>query len=211
MPTVTFSGTLSLPALELAGSFGALSAAPGPASSRQSEINFDLEFRGDYWAEINDVIRGQISWKAEGLKFVDRTGDGTDQGGQSNRLWFKKDLFVPGNQPILLDLYSYLTINGGMGFGKDYLGLPLEMDQITLFLIYNHSDSAGGIAISPASVAPWDNLFTTTITIPPGNFVLFQTSSMDAPAVEQGSAQYLQLLGDEADCTIDVFVAGRDQ
>lgn len=204
MPTVTGSGTLTLPAFEISGTGSILSPDAG-TNTRQSTITFDISFQGNYFDEIDGILNDSFPWKADGLKYSNRTGTGE---GQSNRFWYVRGLEIEYQQHVDLDLYSFLSIDAGKGFGQDQLGLGIIMNEITFLMIRNKTNGSV-LEVGGASVAPWTSLLQGTFVIQPGDRFLFQTQNASAPAVTQGSSQYLRLAPQGDTCTVDIFVAGR--
>lgn len=209
MATLTGTGAIVLPALTLSGVGSILSPDPGPINTRQSTINIDLSMKGNYFDELVDGEKNDVfTWKADGFKYTDRTGDGTTAAGQSNRFWYAKGIEIQYNEHVDMDLYSFLGMSGGKGYGQDQLGLGIIMNSVTFLLIRNRLGGSD-LTIGGASVAPWTSLLTGTATLPPGNFAVFQTRSQTAWDVTQGSSQYLRLACSGNPCTVDVYIAGR--
>ncbi len=204
MPTLTGSGSFSLPALQLSGVGEILSPDAGP-NTRQSSVNYDITFKGDYFDELDGVRNDKVAWKADGFKFSDRSGTGE---GQSNRLWFDRSLRIGYGQILDLDLYSFLTVNAGKGFGQDSLGLGIVMNEITGLIIRN-PQGGSDLEVGGAAISPWEPLFSGKITIRPGERIIAQTRNATAWAVTQGSSQYLRLAPTGNPCTVGIFVTGR--
>lgn len=199
------NGSLTLPALLLAGSLSIPQPDPGP-NTRQSTINIELSFLGEYWDELNSKVIDKINWKADGFKpAADRPGTSA---GQSNRFWFLEGLQLQSGQSVDLDLYSFLTIDGGMGIGQDQLGLGLIMQQITKLYIINRSGS-GLLTVGGSSFAPWEALLAGELDIPAATRWINYTRSNPAWAVTQGVSQYLKLAASGGACTLDLYIAGR--
>lgn len=203
MPTL--NGALNLPALTMAGRLSVPQPDPGP-STRQSTMNVELSFFGEYWDELNNKVIDKISWKADGFKpGADRPGTSS---GQSNRFWFYEGLQIQSGGSVDLDLYSFLTIDGGMGIGQDQLGLGLIMQQITKFYVINRS-GGGVLTLGGAAFAPWTSLLTGTLDLPPATRWLNYTRAAPAWVVTRGVLQYLKMAASGGACTIDLYIAGR--
>ena len=179
---------------------------PIAPSVRQSTINFDLQLKGNYFDELDGVKNDEFIWKADGFKFTDRTGTGA---GQSNRFWYKRNLVIPYSEYADLDLCSFSTIDGGKGLGQDQLGLPISMSQVTFLLIRNKLNGSN-LVMGDHPDAPWTSLLTGTLSLPPGNFLIFQTRAVPGWESAVGTNQFLRLTPDGTDCTVDIYVAGRD-
>lgn len=210
MTTRTLSGTLSIGAIDVSGTLVKLAANSGPSTTRQSTIQLDLSMKGNYFDELDGIKNDEINWKADGFKYTDRTGTGLTAGGQSNRFWRKKDLKIEYGSYIDLDMHSFLSLDAGKGYGQDNLGLGIVMDQITLLAIRNKAEGSD-LTIGGAANAPWTSLLTGTMTLPRGHTVVFQTKSIDAWDVTAGTSQFLRLAPQGTACTVDVYIAGRDQ
>lgn len=208
MPTQTLSGTLILPGIELSGDLEVLTPNPGPLLTRQSNININIDFKGHYFDELmlekNDVFQ----WSAAGFKYVDRPGTGLTDPGQSNRYWAIKGLEIGYNQYVDLDLYAFLSLDAGKGYGTDQLGLRLIMQQITMVLIRNRKNGSS-LTIGGAAVKPWTGLLSGTATLPSGYRFFCQTRNQEAWDVNENTSRYLRLASEGTTCTVDVKVAGR--
>lgn len=203
MPNMT--GSLLLPAVRTSGVLSVPQPNPGP-NTRQSTINIEVVFGGDYWDELNGKVTDKISWKADGFKPApDRPGFSA---GQSNRFWFNEGLQIQSGGHVDVDLYSFLTVDGGMGIGQDQLGLPLVMHQITELYLINRSGS-GLLTIGGADYAPWTSLLTGRKSLPGATRWLNYTRADPAWVVTRGSSQYLRLAASGGSCTIDIYIAGR--
>lgn len=206
MATLSGSGTLVLPGIEVSGVGSILSPDAGP-NTRQSSIRFDINFRGTYFDELNRELNDSFPWKADGFQLTDRTGDGTSAG-QSNRFWYVKGLEIQPGGYIDLDLYSFLGIDVGKGFANDQLGLGIIMNEITYIQVKNRKNG-GLLTVGNADVAPWEPLLQGEIVIKPGHRILAYTRNIDAWAVTQGVDQYLRLSASSNLCTVDFWCAGR--
>ncbi len=204
MATLSGSGTLILPGIEISGVGTVLSPDPGP-DTRQSSIRFDINFRGNYFDELNGELNDSFPWKAEGFQLTDRTGTGS---GQSNRFWYVKGLEIQPGGYIDLDLFSFLSVDVGKGFSNDQLGLGIIMNEITYIQVKNRLNG-GVLTVGNADVAPWESLLQGEITVKPGQRILAYTRNENAWAVTQGVDQYLRLAAESNIATVDVFLAGR--
>lgn len=205
MPTLSGSGTLVLPGIEVSGVGSILSPDAGP-NTRQSSIRFEINFRGNYSDEINGDINDSFPWKAEGFQLTDSNGTGA---GQSNRFWYVRGLEIQPGGYVDLDLYSFLSIDSGKGFGNDQLGLGIIMNEITYIQVKNRKNG-GLLTVGNADISPWESLLQGEIEIKSGHRILAYTRNVDAWAVTEGSSQYLRLAATSDVCTVDFFVAGRD-
>lgn len=204
MPTGTGIGTFD--ALEGVG-VGSIPGADNGPSTRFSTFSFDIRLSGEYWDEVPEIpILDKISWTAEGFKGIsDRPGTGA---GQSNRFWYKKALRIEQAQSVDLDMYSFLTVDIGVGFGQDPLGLPITMDAVTLLMILNRQGSAD-LLVGGASTAPWTAFLTGRMRLRNGYGLRMHTSNATAYTVTSGTSQFLRLEPDGGACTVDVYIAGR--
>lgn len=208
MPTQTGSGTLVLPGIELSGSGEILTPDPGPLGTRQSSINISINFKGDYFDEIDGLKNDVFRWSASGFKYFDRTGDGTANPGESNRFWSRKGIRIGYGQHVDLDLYAFLSYDCGKGLGQDQLGLHIMVQEITMVLIRNKKGGSG-LVIGGAATMPWTSLLTGTATLPPGFRFFVQTRNMDAWSVNSSSSRYLRLASVGNPCLVDAYFAGR--
>ena len=206
MPTLSGSGTLVLPGIEISGVGAILSPDAGP-NTRQSSIRFDINFRGNYFDELNGELNDEFNWKADGFQLNDKNGNGSSAG-QSNRFWYVKGLEIQPGGHVDLDLYSFLSIDAGKGFSNDQLGLGIIMNEITYVQVKNRKNG-GLLTVGNADVAPWETLIQGEIKVKPGHRILAYTRNIDAWSVTQGSSQYLRLAASENLCTVDFWCAGR--
>ena len=204
MPTGTGSGPFA--ELEISGE-GSIPQPDNGPGTRLSDFSFDIGFSGEYWDEVPEVpILDKISWSADGFrKITDRSGTGA---GQSNRFWYKRGLRIEQGQNVELDLYSFLTVDIGVGFGQDPLGLPITMDAVTLLMIINRGGSSD-LLLGGAAVAPWTAFLSGQMRLHDGYSLRMHTSHPTAYAVTRGVSQYLRLEPDGGACTVDVYIAGR--
>ena len=204
MTTHTGSGTLLLAPFSLSGVGSILSAADGPIT-RHAEISMNIDFSGKYFDELELALNDAHPWKADGFKYQIRDGVST---GQINRYWHVKNLNIEYEQFVDLDLYSFLSIDGGKGFGQDQLGLPLTMDEIAFIYIKNKRYGST-LKIGGGDVAPWETLFQGAFDLPHGARMIAQSRHLPAWSVTQGSSQFLRLEALGSACTVEVRVAGR--
>ena len=204
MPSGTGLGIIA--ALEAIGS-GSIPQPDNGPSTRLSSFTFDIGFGGEYWDEVSEVpILDKISWKAAGfLNIPDRPGTAA---GQSNRFWYKIGLRIEQGQSVDWDLYSFLTLDIGVGFGQDPLGLPITMDAVTLLMILNRRTS-GDLLIGGGAIAPWESFLTGTMRLRPGYGLMTHTYNADGFEVERGIQQFLKLAAPGQPCIVDLYVAGR--
>ena len=62
-----------LPGIKVSGTGAILSPDAGP-NTRQSSIRFDINFRGNYFDELNGELNDEFPWKADGFQLTDRIG-----------------------------------------------------------------------------------------------------------------------------------------
>lgn len=204
-PPTTANGAWSLPAITASGTSAQLSPAAGP-STRQSEITIDLRVFGEYFDELDGKLNDMFSWEASGTRFSGSAGDGA-LAGQGNRFWYQMNFSLHDGQYIDIDLYSYLTFDGGKGFGRDQLGLGVVMNEVTMLYVHNKNPN-GYLTLGGATTAPWTSLFTELITIAPDKRVLAYTRNVDGWAITQAASQYLRLTS-LGTCIFDICVEGR--
>lgn len=204
MPTGTGVGPFD--ALEISG-VGSIPQPDNGPSTRLSVFNFDIRLTGEYWDEVDEVpTLDKISWKADGFSNIpDRPGTSA---GQSNRFWYKKALRIEQGQSVELDMYSFLTVDIGVGFGQDPLGLAITMDALTLLMIMNRGGSAD-LLLGGAAVAPWTAFLTGRLRLRDGYGMRMHTAHATAYPITRGVSQYLRLEPDGGSCTVDVYIAGR--
>lgn len=206
MPTVTGSGTLVLGTFGIGGGSGGVPQPdPGP-NTRGSTVNFELKFSGIYSDELEGRKMAEINWGATGFKFTETPGNA--KGGQSNRFWLRQSLRIEAGQAINLDMYSYLSLDGGMGFGQDQLGLGVVMDEITMLIIRNNMGGAP-LLLGGAPSAPWTSFLTGRMTLPPSYEMIAATQNLDAWGLVRGTSQYLRLEPNGGACILDIYVGGR--
>lgn len=206
MATLTGSGVVSLGAFSIgSGAGGILEPDPGP-NTRGLTVNFDLKFSGNYYDEVNGEKMAEINWGATGFKFTEVPGN--TKGGQSNRFWMRRALRIESGQAINLDMYSFLSLNGGMGFGQDQLGLGIIIEDVTMLVIRNRIGGAP-LLLGGAPHAPWTSLFTGRLSIPAGYNPCWETQNIDAWEVTQGVKQYLRLEPSGGACIVDIYIGGR--
>ena len=206
MPTSTGSGTLVLGAFEIGAASGSIPQPNAGPNTRGSTVNFELKFSGNYSDEFEGEKMAEINWGATGFKFTETPGNA--KGGQSNRLWLRKALRIESGQAINLDMYSYLSLDGGMGIGQDQLGLGVIMDEITMLIIRNRTGGAP-LLLGGAPSAPWESFLTGRMSLPPDYEMIAATQNIDAWGLERGVSQYLRLEPNGGACILDIYIGGR--
>ncbi len=106
-------------------------------------------------------------------------------------------------------MFSYLSLDGGMGFGQDQLGLGINTKQNTMLIIRNNSGGAQ-LRIGGAPRAPWESLLNGTMLIEPGYEMFAATQNIEAWDIERGVNQYLKLASVDGACVVDIYIGGRD-
>lgn len=205
--TVTGSGSWRLGTFSMSGSGGVPVPDPGP-NTRGLIAGLEIKFSGAYSDEVDGEKMAQIDWSAAGFKFNEVPGDGQSKGGQSNRFWMRRAQRIESLNSISLDMYSYLSIDGGMGFGQDQLGLGIITKKITFFIIRNRANGAN-LLIGGGSNAPWTAILEGEMTLPPGYEAVFATQNVEAWGVERGISQYLKLASTGGACILDIYIGGR--
>lgn len=205
--TVSGSGSWRLGSFSISGSGGVPVPDPGP-NTRGLIAGIEIKFSGTYFDEVGGEKMAQVDWSAAGFKFSEVPGDGQSAGGQSNRFWMRRAQRIESLSSINLDMYSYLSIDGGMGFGQDQLGLGIITKKITFFIIRNRPGGSP-LLIGGASKAPWTALLQGQMTIPPGYEAIFATQNVSGWGVQRGTSQYLQLLSTGGASVVDIYIGGR--
>lgn len=205
----TGSGTLSL------GSFSILSAGSvpqpdaGPLSTRSSTVFFEVRFSGNYSDEFQGEKLAEINWNATGFKFTEIPGNGQSAGGQSNRFWKRTKLRIESMSSVLLDMYSYLSLDAGTGFGQDQLGLGIRTKENTMLILRNQT-GGGDLRIGGAPQAPWEKFIDGTLLLKSGYAMFAATQNQDAWEINPGVSQYLKLASTGGACIVDIYIGGRD-
>lgn len=205
--TYTASGALTFPAFDVFGIAQAPVANDGP-NTRQSTTTFEVIAQGQYFDELFGKTNDVFKWSAAGFKFSSRPGTGQTKPGEANRFWYKNTLVMTIGQVINLDLYSFLTYNGGKGFGCDQLGLPLTMDAVTLLSI-EQMNQDGVLLIGGSPRAPWEALLVGTCRLPYGFRLAAYCRGAGGWLIDPGNSQYLRLEATESTCILNIRIEGR--
>lgn len=203
------SGSVTMPSFSVMGLSQTFSADDGSGSNeRQSTTSFRIAAGGQYFDEFDGKVNDIFKWSATGFEFSSRPGTGQVNPGEANRFWYKDALTMTQGQVINLDLYSFLTYNGGKGFGTDQLGLRITMDAVTMISI-EQLNLDGVLLIGGATRAPWVSFLNGRARLPYGFRFGGYCRGVGGWAVTQGTNQYLRIEATQSTCIVRIRIEGR--
>lgn len=114
-----------------------------------------------------------------------------------------------------IDVFDWAQTNSGPGAGRDLIGNPLSVVEITGILIFNRTTSVGNITVGNNNTpAAWNSLFNGTDTGawgPRGPGAIFFSFDPTKPAlaVADMTNHLLTIAATGGDITYDIYMAGR--
>lgn len=140
--------------------------------------------------------------------------------GQINRAMYKSNIQIPSGDSIVLDVFDFAGFDAGAGDGKDLLGQPMALDEVTGIIAFVRAGSDGGLTIgNDGTGATFNSIFDgrddavigpirATATMP-GVFILF-TPSVDGWDVADGTNHKLKFEAVAGALAFDLVILGRE-